>query len=751
MTQPTIATTVPPDQAAQGRAPARWLALSVAVSLALSPRAPHAQELPSGERLRLQLSKRLEHRTPIKISAGSAELMATGESLLRGDVQVSYGDRTLSSQELRYDPQTQQLSAVGDVQYSDPQIEVSGNLASFDPAAGDGDFSSASFTVKGEAGRGEAAHIHRQNENVTVLEDVAYTTCPVDNTDWQLEAPNIQLNRETEVGSARNVRVRFKGVPVLYAPYLTFPLSDKRKSGFLTPDLGTSERSGVDIALPYYVNISPNLDNTITPRLLSERGFQIKNEFRYLSERSRGQLDLELMSEDEKTGEERRFAGLRHHTAVTPNLHLEADVRGASDGRYLEDLSTSLSSARITHLERRVDLSWHTGAWDLIGRFQGFQTLDDSIARDDRPYQRVPQLLALGRWPDQWRGLNLQLDAEVVNFERSDGTTGIRTDVSPQISLPMSGRGLHFTPSVSLTHTRYQLDDITAGTEDSLTRTLPIVTLDSRAVFERALRRSKRVLHTLEPRIQYSYIPFRDQANIPVFDTGDPDLNFVQLFRPNRFVGADRIGDTNQLAFGVTSRLINTENNKELLNATLGQVYYLEDRDVTLPGQTQQSDEFSDFLAEIRLRLSDRWNADIDYQFGSSDTQKAAVRLQFRPGPQSVVNLGYRFRRGELEQTDVSFALPIAQRWDLVGRWNFSLAETQTLERFLGLRYSSCCWALRLVSRSYVSTREGESEQAIYVQLELKGLTGVGTPVRGLLDRGILGYGLTDRTDPGQL
>lgn len=692
----------------------------------------------------LTLSRELTLQGPVDVMAERVELSRTEPSVLEGNVEIRTGNRYLGADRVRYDPATGDVQAEGDVRFGDPQLEVSGTLATFDSDLGGGRLSNTEFTLKGTDGRGAAARIERRPNDVLELEGVTYTTCPAEGPgadDWLLSAPFIQIDRGNEVGVARKVRVEFKGVPILYAPYLSFPLSQERKSGFLPPDVGTSRRSGTDIAFPYYWNLRPNIDLQTTPRLLTSRGVQLGNELRYLLPRSRGTVNGEYLPNDEQTNEDRRLASIEHTTRFSDALRLDANVAAVSDGEYFQDLGRSLSAASITHLERRVDVDWRRGAWRVLGRFQNFQTLDDTIARTDRPYERAPQLVALAEWPDAPLGLEARLWSELANFERDDGVTGQRLDLLPEIALPFSHRGLHFTPSVAIEHTRYDLSDTEPGADDAPTRTAPIVNLDTRAVLERTVGRSNRI-QTLEPRARYTYIPLRDQDELPVFDTGEPDFNFVQIFRDNRFTGSDRLGDANQLALGITSRLIDGTTGDEYLNATLGQIVYFDEPEVGLPGEPPETDDLSDLLAEVRLRVSDRWNADVGYQWDPERTRadKSAVRFQYRLWRDGVVNLGYRFRRADLEQTDISFALPVGPRFEIVGRWNYSLPETETLERFLGFEYQSCCWAARFVTRRYVSTRNGDIEHSIFLQLELKGLSSIGSPADTLLEHGILGY-----------
>ena len=349
-----------------------------------------------------------------------------------------------------------------------------------------------------------------------------------------------------------------------------------------------------------------------------------------------------------------------------------------------------------------------------------------------------------GAWPGVLGPVSLGIDAEVVNFDRDVGVTGWRANVAPKLSLPLGSPGVRFEPAVEWDYTQYELSDTEAGAIADPSRSLPIVSLDTGLTFERDLSVGENSgrLQTIEPRLLYVYIPYRDQNDLPVFDTITPDLNLVQLFRKNRFLGVDRIGDTEQLSAGITSRLLDLSTGRELLSATIGQTYYFDDRRVTLPGQTPDAFERSDYIAELRFLIYENLNFDIGHQWGPGDTgtTRSEARLQYRPASDRILNFAYRFRRDSLEQGDLSWAWPIARQWNFVGRYNYSFRDKETLEEFYGLEYESCCWGLRLVSRRFISTRDGTRDSSIGLQLVLKGMTAVGTAADRLLERGILGY-----------
>ena len=317
-----------------------------------------------------------------------------------------------------------------------------------------------------------------------------------------------------------------------------------------------------------------------------------------------------------------------------------------------------------------------------------------------------------------------------------------RVNALPSIELPLERAGWFVRPAVAWDYTRYSLTNTQPGLQEEQSRSLPISSFDTGMIFERTMGRSGDRIQTIEPRLLYVYVPFRDQSSIPVFDTITPDLNLVQLYRKNRFLGVDRIGDTNQFSIGITSRIFNSNNGEELLTATIGQARYLSDQLVSLPDSPAFENDTSDYIAELGVLLYESWNFDIGHQWGAGDrgTTRSEARLQYRPQSNKILNLAYRFRRDSLEQGDVSFSWPITSKWNVVGRYNYSLRDKEPLEEFVGFEYGSCCWGLRMVYRRYLSTRDGTRDTSYGLQLVLKGMTSLGTAADKMLERGILGY-----------
>lgn len=680
----------------------------------------------------------------ITFEAGSIEAMVGDDprASMSGGVVLRRGQRLAGADTAEYDPSSLSILLNGNVRYRDPATEIKSNSAEFSYSTGRIVFAGAEFQLGRGGSRGAADLIDISREGTISLAGVDYTTCPPGSNDWLLQADDINLDTNSGIGTARNVKLRFQGIPFLYAPRLSFPLGDARKTGFLAPEIGSAQRTGNEVRVPYYWNIAPNYDATITPRLLTSRGLQLASEFRYLTGKNEGVLGVEYLPDDDQFGDTRSLIEYRHRTIFDNGVRNLIDFSDASDGRYFEDLRGSLSAATITHINRSFLIDYYSRYWSFMGRFQDYQVIDEAIVPEDEPYRRLPQIRLSATSPYAPMGLRASIDAEVVNFDRDVGATGWRMDVQPRLTWGVERPGWFVTPEVVLEHTQYQLDNIGAGQVEDPSRTLPISSLDLGLSLERRLRGESNWIQTLEPRLLYVHVPYRDQDALPVFDTIVPDLNLVQLFRKNRFLGIDRIADTDQLSIGVTSRILDGASGEEVATVTIGQTRYLSLQGVTLPDDSFATATSSDYVAELRFLIFDNFNFDIGHQWGDSErgTTKSEARLQYRPAENKILNLAYRFRRDSLEQGDISWSWPLSESWNFVGRYNYSLRDEEVLEQFYGLEYESCCWGLRLVTRRYVSTREGTQDSSIGLQLVLKGMASVGSSTDRILERGILGY-----------
>ena len=678
-----------------------------------------------------------------EVGALQAEVSPTPSASMTGGILLRRGEKLAGADSARYDPDNRSLLLDGSVRYEDAGTLVESDSAEFSYGFGRIRFDGAKFSMGDGDAHGAADSLEVNQEGRLELDGVSYTTCPPESNDWVIQAKDIVLDTRSGIGTAKGMKLRFQGVPILYSPYLSFPIGDARKSGMLAPEIASTTRSGSEILVPFYWNIAPNYDATITPRFLTERGSQIQTEFRYLTETADGQAHVEHMSSDTMFNDRRTLLQFRHRSLFLNDWRNRIEFRNVTDNQYFEDLGGSLSLSSITHLNRSINFDFQTDRLSFFGQVQEYQTIDDAILPSEEPYRRMPQLLLSGSWPDKWLGMRLSFDSELVNFDRDVGVTGWRLNVAPELELPISRPGWFITPAVAFDYTRYELDNTLPGEPTSLSRDLPIGSLDLGMVLERSMNRSsKNWTQTLEPRMLYVHVPLRDQSDLPIFDTITPDLNLVQLYRKNRFLGVDRIADTDQVSFGLTSRILDVSSGKEVITATIGQTRYLSASGISLPGETVVTGDTSDFIAEVRFLLFDRLNFDLGHQWGEKDrgTTQSQARLQYRPSDSKILNLSYRFRRDSLEQGDLSWSWPVGSRWNFVGRYNYSFRDSKALEQFFGLEYESCCWGLRMVSRRHISTRDGSRDSSIGLQLVLKGMTSVGNAADKMLERGILGY-----------
>jgi LPS-assembly protein len=664
----------------------------------------------------------------------------------QGDVQVSRDDQTVSADTATYDKDTGRLDAAGDVHMAQGGFAAQGAAGFFDMDNDSGELNDAKYQYDVNHSHGMARRIIIENSDVSHLKDATLTTCDPGDEVWYFKSSDVKLDKGTGWGRALNIVFHVKDIPVFYFPYISFPISDKRKSGFLIPSFESSSRSGLIFDIPYYLNIAPNLDATVTPHFMTDRGTQLEGELRYLTRGSHGIMNLQYLPGDRIYGRDRAQVSYQNDTAFSSGVNADVDINFVSDKDYLDDFSNSLSAGSLYYLENRLDLSYHRGDLSATGLLEAYQTVDRSVSPLSRPYQQLPRFnvgydpLITGAWFDQEYGLN----ADFVRFVREISVTGDRLDLRPSVSLPVRREAGYVIPRLTLRSTFYRLRDQGAGGDSDITRTLPVASVDSGIFLERDVDwGAHHWLQTLEPRAFYLYIPYRDQSQIPVFDSGQPDLNMSQLFSDNRFSGSDRIGDANQITLGLTSRFLQRDTGQELFRAGVGQILFFRDRTVTLPGQAVERGDTSDVVGEAGLTLGDGVTAtgDLIWDRDTHDLNKGTVELHYRRDGSHIINVGYRYiRQQTLRQTDISAVWPIYGYWRFVGRWNYSVQDSRTLESVAGLEYSSCCWGVRAVWRQYVTDISGTANRSIMFQVVLKGMTNLGAPVEAELERSILGY-----------
>lgn len=681
-----------------------------------------------------------------QITSDSAEVSRENkEARFSGDVVVTKGEQLLEADSITYNNRDDTIDADGSVYYQAPGLLLSGDSVRMDMGKNTGSIKNAEYRLPKRRGRGNASLVEILGPDQSRYENISYSTCRPGQDDWILEAAELDIDQAEGVGTARNAVFKFKGVPFFYLPYASFPIDDRRKSGFLVPSIGTSTNTGADASIPYYINIAPDMDATITPRIMSKRGLMLGGEFRYLTQDYYAETKLEILPNDkERDSNENSARGAfsyDSHGTLSPRLVIDTNINYVSDSDYLEDMGDSLAVSSSRYLERRGDLTYYGDYWHLLGRAQYYQTVDETIARIDRPYARLPQVLFNYERPDQFAGLTLHMGAEYVYFDRDETVRGQRVDFNPAVSLPLRNSWGYVTPKLGARYTSYDLKDQTAGLSDSPDRTTSTFSLDSGLFFERIGDSSTT---TLEPRMFYLYTPKENQDDIPIFDTAEYDFSFYNLFLENRFSGADRVGDANQLTMALTSRTFSNETGVESLRLSLGEIFYFDDREVQLPGVVTMENSSSATVGQIAMQLSQNWStqADVEWDHNRSNdkTTQSAIHLRYDDDDKTLLNLGYRYARDIFEQTDISFRYPLTAQFNAVGRWDYSLRYDKTTEAFAGLEYSNCCWALRAVGRHYISDIDADANTAYYLQLELKGLTSLGNKVDKFLEDNLLGY-----------
>jgi len=678
-------------------------------------------------------------KDPIDWSSERLNANTAGDTELTGDVSVRMGEREMRADHLSYDATTNSVQLEGRVRYTDPSIRVEGDSGYYGDAGAQ--FREARFALLQRPGRGTAKSVELLPSGAVELKFVTYTTCPRGAADWLIRAGRITLDTDAKRGTGRNARLDFKGVPVLYVPYISFPLSDARQTGLLFPTVGSSTRSGAIVKVPWYWNIAPQQDLTFEPTLYTRRGVDAGVEYRLLTASTRGALNVNYLPQDRLANQTRSLVQLRDRWQMPRGWRLDVDAADASDPHYFEDFGNGTQSSSVIFLARSAVLAYRDDAWRLRADLRHFQTLDTELGMEDRPYAEFPRIAASGYWRAM-RGLRAGFDSELTGFTRTTGVTGWRAMLHPQLSYDFARPGWYLRPAAAWDLTAYSLRHASPGQETSPTRSLPVLSVDAGLTFERNAGSGASGRVTLEPRLYYLYVPYRDQSSIPVFDTALPDTNFTSLFRPNRFVGGDRLSDANQITLGLTTQMFSSRSGQRFLSATLGESFYLEEPRVTLPSELPDARHRSSLVADIDLRaykdLSLRYILAWDPEQAS--TTQSNVSLQYRRSGQQVANLSYRFLRGQMEQADASLAWPLSKHWDAYARAVYSLLENKSLERFAGFQYRGSCWAMRFVARRAVSSRTGETDSGFYLQLELTGLSNVGTGADAFLEGSIRGY-----------
>jgi len=711
-----------------------------------------------------------------EISADSSRSSSDGSTSLDGNVIIKKHLLRVSADHANYDKKNDVLTVSGNVIINTESLSLNADAGTIDMNVSDGQsgkqgkFENIKFIIPDSNMKGEAETIianeradkDSNNGKQSTLINASITSCNLLDPDWLISADEIELNHDDEYGSADDVVIRFKGVPFMYTPYIEFPTSDKRRSGLLFPEFGTSSSRGVELAVPWYWNIAPNHDAVIRPSYMEKRGAELGGKYRYLTESSKGELKGAYLPNDDITQEDRYQVRYQQRSKIMSNLLFDVDLQDISDADYFNDFANNLGSTSQTHLNRNATLNYNLNNWQLKAMVQDIKTIDDTTPKSSRPYQRLPQLTFNGDTEIANSSIFFTLDSEYVDFTHEDDTkiTGTRATVRPGLRLSLGGAAWYIDPALKFSHTQYNV-----GTEGNASqpgtsqqvkdRNLPMSSVDAGLFFERYLDNGYQ--QTLEPRLYYLNVPFEDQNDTPLFDTSIPTFSVAQLFRDNRFIGGDRISDANQLTFALTSRILNTNTGSQFLRASIGQIFYFADRKVSLDGTIDTAKQ-SDIMAELDTNWG-RWKSSIDLQWDTTYNELSQENyfLHYKSDAKHLFNIGYRKRQKngiiDIEQTDTSLVYAFNREYSSFARWNYSLKDNKDIDIIGGIAYNSCCWSIQLLAQrrlknTTVSTivNDDAYDNSILVQFVFKGLGSLsGSKARTTLEQSIYGYTDTSR------
>ena len=660
------------------------------------------------------------------LKADQADISRDQVSVFRGNVVIQRGPAQLEADQANYHYLNETLDAEGNVRFTGAGLLITGTDAHADLKNNTASFNNARYFTS-ERANGSASSISLLDRYRLVLEDATYTTCEPDDPGWLLSASKVRLDRENHQGTAKHMVMRFNKVPFLYFPYARFPISEDRLTGLLNPSIGNSDKLGFQFQLPFYWNIRPNYDATFTPWYMDKRGTMLKTEFRYLHSVNQGELLAHYLNEDKGYFDEDRSAvRWKHDGEPFKNWITKVDYSRVSDVNYLLDFGNSLNATSTTHLDQQGFLAYESRSWLLKANAQAYQTISGSV-----PYERLPQLLFKSHLPQLDNRLHYGLDGEWVSFAQdSDVVQGDRLDIFPSVSFPLRNEAGFFIPKLAYRYTQYELVDTAPGADPSPSRSLPTVSLDSGLFFDRDTRIGDTpLLNTLEPRLYYVYTPYRDQDDLPIFDTQATRFNINEPIKADFFDGADRVEDANRLTALLASRYIHQNTGAELFMAGIGQVYYFDDRQVTLPFGSPSTRARSNIIGIITTRPSQNWlfHYDTEWNTETEEFDRNTADLTYDRHKKLQLKLAYRFERTVLETAEAGFDWQINPRWRFHGREIYDLLNERNQEAELGLRYDSCCWGLALSVKERFVTDTEPQNRSFYIELELKGLSSIST------------------------
>ena len=737
---------------------------AVPAQAAAEPAAP--LPLKSSPRLAEDVPKAPEHRGPTFVKGDTISGRPDLETVIEGNAEVRRGATSLRADRIEYFQPDDLLTSRGNVRVNHAGNRFEGPALELKLDRFEGFFTAPRYHFLKNGGNGQAERVDFLDDRHMTAHRARYTTCERENEEswkpaWELTATRVDFDLDQDVGVATGAVVRFKGVPILGFPKISFPLSDKRKSGFLPPTLGLDSVSGFEWRQPYYFDIAPNRDATFSPAILSKRGIDLAGEFRYLEPSYSGQLRANVLPGDRLRNRDRWSYSLQHAASLDTGLPsvgalgLNLNLNRVSDNDYWRDFPLATNSITQRLLTQDASVSWNRGYFSSSVRALKWQTLQDVTSPIIPPYDRLPQFTAAYSRVDAplgglGNGFDWSLSGDYTRFSADESLTqqpnGNRAFTLLQVSRPWLSPGWFFTPKLQLHATRYQFDTPLANGATSASRAVPTFSLDGGLQFERAasfLGRS--FTQTLEPRAFYVRTPYREQNFLPNYDSGVNSFNFATVFTENAFVGNDRISDANLLTLGLTSRLLDPATGAEALRLGVAQRLRFDDQKVTLPGTLPVTDRVSDLLVGASVNWVPQWSLDSTVQYNPKikTSELASIGVRYNPGPYRTLSAAFRRQRNLSQTIDVGWQWPINDLWgdkgrDLgagqgqgggryysVGRLNYSTLDKKLVDAVVGLEYDGCCWIGRVVLQRSQSSLSSATTRILF-QLELVGFSRIG-------------------------
>lgn len=707
---------------------------------------------------------------PLRASANNSNLEGS-TAFLSGAVELTQGHRRLKADNAVLDRDNNQLRVEGNIEIREPGLLIRADKARINTENNFGHFEQALFLQHDSGLRGQARFIERASASALDLQQGSMTQCSPDDETWIIYASDVHLNNKEGWGSAKHAKLKLNDIPVLYTPYMTFPIDDRRKSGLLFPTLAQSNSNGFEISIPVYLNLAADFDATFTPRFIEKRGTMLEGELRQISRHGSWVAAGAMLKDDQYKADgsiganssdspprEERWVGRITHNGKLGSMTTKLDYNKVSDEKFFDDLTPdSLALIRSDHLIQTVSLGYRDNNWQAKLIAQQYQTIDDLLSSQ---YQFMPRLTieknsSGANFSPEWL-----FEAEFTDFKHDQSieqggsfVTGKRSFAEAGISYPTRWTPGFIIPTVKLRSISYDLNSFQPGADQTPSVTTPLATLDMGLVFERETQfANSNYLQTLEPRVYYFYSDYKAQDDNPTFDTRALKFSYSQLFRDTRFTGHDRLDDANQASLGITSRFINDSEGREVLNISLGQIFYFNNRRVQLNSATAADvSSNSQIASEVQYQPTDRlwltntllWDSRQDY------LQEGGLSMHYQASNNSLYNLGYRFNRAaagnsqDLSQADASAVVPINERWSSFARYRYDIEENRAIDDMVGLQYEDCCWMVRMLYQRSLKNENNlvaERDYAFILEFELKGLGSLGNKARNLLKENILGY-----------